>query len=91
MKPSHFFLILTVSSLLTGCSLVMGERVDFGQSFPYRKYRGKAYCITNEEDARLVKKLKYTIINGDLADRAIAESQLDRVLDAYHSGIRGWF
>ncbi len=79
-----------VAGLLSGCAMMTGEKIDFGHSFPYEKYRGRTYYITNYEDARLVLKLKDNIYRGKETLWG-SRSDLDEILDKYHSGFRGWF
>ena len=90
MKLQQAILGVIASLLLSGCGLVTGEKVEFGHSFPYEKYQGRTYYITNEDDARLVLKLKDNIYHGKETLFG-SRIDLDEILGKYKSGFQGWF
>ena len=90
MKFQQAILSVIAALLLCGCGLVTGEKIEFGHSFPYEKYQGRTYNITNNEDAQLVLKLKDNIYRGK--DTLFgSRNDLDEILGKYKSGFQGWF
>lgn len=90
MKLQQVILGVLAAFLLSGCALVTGEKIEFGHSFPYEKYQGRTYYITNYEDAQLVLKLKDNIYRGKDTLWG-SRNDLDEILGKYKSGFRGWF
>ena len=91
------FLLLLSAFILTGCGLINGDKVTFGQSFPASDLRGKTYYITNREDYSLVLYLKAEVIrtqgeNGWVENGPKGNAtKLRRVLENYSPGWLGWF
>lgn len=91
------FLIVIQVFILTGCGLVSGEKVSFGNTFPVNSLRGKTYYITNTEDYELIISLKSQVIHtfesrGWVEDGPVGSATKLRVaLEGYSSGWRGWF
>ena len=91
------FLLLLSAFILTGCGLINGDKVTFGQSFPASDLRGKTYYITNSEDFSLVSSLKADVIrtygeNGWVENGPNGNAtKLRNVLENYSPGWRGWF
>ena len=93
MRLQQATLGIIAALLLSGCGLVTGEKITFGQSFPYEHYRGRTYYITSDDDAALIRKLKIKIQQEGVVGNAVTPPQyeLHLIISKYKDGALGWF